>query len=1582
MIHVLNFKDEIIDFISQNDEHIIQANHKRNINDRSETFDFTILSKRTEHLKERNRIIIQDSNKQYREFNIEHISSDIDGYTTVETSASYLQDIATAKPLGPMKLEKMTTMQALKEVLKDTGWEASDETEYGGTRTTSWTSYNTKYEVLLQLCTTYDMMLDFYIELDNNTVKHRYVTLKKRNALFKGKEIVYGKDLTGLKRTVDLSSIKTALLCISPEDDKGQRIVLEVHDDEAQERFGLPKRYIWDVYEPESSDDKMTEDRLRTLGTTELNKRKVEIISYEVSSLDLKDSHPHEVIYLGDKVRVKNRDFSPPLYVEAEVVGEDYNLISKESNYLFGQYKEYREEDLRKAFEKRLNDIRSKLNDSISNVNTIVQETLDTELQYFEKKIIKSNTPPDNAVNDVLWLDTSNPNVPILKRYWNGEWIKSSVDNVEQIGGVTREKALFSELSNTFINLTIQHSKLLNEMYEVINNEYLVDESLKLSLNTNLDKTITTFNNIKTNLDSMTPDTATIGKLVDTQALFLKYREELQALYKVVEQAKISINARFKLLQSQYTDEKFNSAMETVAKTLPNGIWNPDTKTLTSDIPSQAKLDSLVNELKLYVNGQDSALETKIGKSVDAKIVDTKNEFTRQFTEVNTKVDNLEIGGRNLIEKSDIIPMNAALNMSRYNEGVIECSISTLYAGIRINAENLLPNSNYVISYKYKKKSGTLVAFGGHTDPAFSRVNVLKVDNVISTKKHNDTDGVFVADDTNIHTVEYSFTTPETIVSTNCFYIQPNRGSATPETVVVDILEFKLEKGNKATDWSLAPEDIDKSINDVTARVETVEGGLTATNKKFETVYSKTETEQLLNSNLQPIKTDVSNAKSSITQLDKEIKTKVSQTVYTTDQAKVVQRLNSADTERQQLSNQIADRVTLTEYTGGIKDAKDYADSAVDGLEIGSRNLLLNSKVRKDVVGEKPAVYRFIRYTLSKPLEANKNYTLSFKYKTLIGDTLNKLTIRTWNPNYGTWLLDAEQDKLITHNFSVSTSGTKEILIYTGEMGTTGVGQTDIEIYEALLVEGNKSSTWTPAPEDTDQKLTTMKTEILQDGKKISQEVSQQIYNTSSKTLNQTLSRYINDISTGHQFTYDENGNISSFVVGNGGIKINGDKVNITANKEFSAMVNAVANKADETNIVNKINLSREGLDINVNNIGIRGGDSTNYLTIKNQEILSRGIFTRTWGGVTDTPTATVGIKDGYILSRNEKTGFNLYMTEKGLSTMMAGGVGSEQAGALEFHYDLMNDNSRGVRLSSTYGVVFLHSEHSRIYTRSRYTTNIESWESSIYLRPQVNSRTGVNEFSFYVKDNDSAGATDGTILFGEISDEKGLAGSGIRFKKGAIRGQTEPIVYATDNLGNIGTGSFYADNLYGNLKAKTTNQYALVAYDGEFRVTDKNGATGSSINYRAIRVGDINSYGSYANHSGSNVYFGVGTNELRITNNNHYNSGNTTYRPISASDFIKASKAEFKKEITEWNYDALTVLMNELQLYSYKYKNDERGIIHHGAVIGDNYNIPSEFRLGDGINTNEMLSWSLRAIQQLGQKVKELEDKINEQKS
>ena len=84
------------------------------------------------------------------------------------------------------------------------------------------------------------------------------------------------------------------------------------------------------------------------------------------------------------------------------------------------------------------------------------------------------------------------------------------------------------------------------------------------------------YNHIKDNLDSMNEDTATIGKLIDTQALFLRYRERLQDLYRAMRDAQVSADKRLKLLQSQYTDEKFNNAMDEVAKVLPNGQWDSE----------------------------------------------------------------------------------------------------------------------------------------------------------------------------------------------------------------------------------------------------------------------------------------------------------------------------------------------------------------------------------------------------------------------------------------------------------------------------------------------------------------------------------------------------------------------------------------------------------------------------------------------------------------------------------------------------------------------------------------------------------------------------------------------------------------------------------------------------------------------------------------------------------------------------------------------------------------------------------------------------------------------------------------------
>lgn len=910
----MNFKGEIVDFISQSDSAVISAVHNRNINERMETFDFTILSERTTHMHERNRIIIQDKNGQYREFIIDRISADIDGYTEVETVASYLEDITKARPYAPGKLEKMTTKQALSDVLKDTDWEVSDATEFGGLRTTSWTSYQKRYEVLLQLCTTYDMIADFYIEVGSNRVDKRLVVLRKRNPLFKGKEIEYGKDLTGLKRTVDFSEIKTALLCVGPEPEEGKkRIELVVKDDESQAKYGLPGRYNWDIYEPETEDQNMSESRLRTLGTTELNKRKSEVITYEVTAVDIEKEFKHEIVNLGDKVRIKDREFTPPLYVEAEVISEEYDLISKDATYTFGEYKEFKESDLRSSFDRKLDAIRQKLNDGLSNVNTIVRESLEGELQYFEPKILKGPEPPKNPVNDLLWLDTSNPQVAVLRRYWNGEWIKSSAENAEDVGAITREQALYSELNNTFVNLTIQHSRLMHEVSDVLESEYLVDTDLKAEVNSKLNETIGVFNEIKRNLDSMTEETATIGKLVDTQALFLKYREKMQALYNTIENAKIAIDERFKLLQSQYTDEKYNEAMEKIAAALPGGNWDAETGRLTGDILNEERINEIEIALQQNLTDQINGAKQILNNQVDAKLLQLKDEITLSVRSVDEKIDGLG-DGVNLLDS-----YNSSRPLSINKDIVSTKSFQGRYYATNLYTADylktiLIPGETYTYSYEME-----IIGLSEKEAPYSKKHGIIFYSNTM------DKDRIFSYQDVersvgNKIKYTHTFVAPEItdhrFVAYAGFYTDDGTLKYPISSNLVEITKFKLERGTRATPYT-------KSLNDrlepIKIRTTNAENSIKVLQDSLLLTATKTDVQRTLDEQLKPLKNEVNEQKAQLQVMSDSIDSKVSQSEYTSNLQGVVERLDNAETHRQQLSNQITDRVTRSEYENDVE---------------------------------------------------------------------------------------------------------------------------------------------------------------------------------------------------------------------------------------------------------------------------------------------------------------------------------------------------------------------------------------------------------------------------------------------------------------------------------------------------------------------------------------------------------------------------------------------------------------------------------------------------------------------------------------
>lgn len=1416
----MNFKGEIVDFIAQSDNAVIQAVHKRDINDRMETFDFTILSERTTYMQERNRIVIQDKNGQYREFIIDRISADIDGYTEVETVASYLEDITKARPYAPGKLEKMTTKQALSDVLKDTGWEVSDATEYGGLRTTSWTSYQTRYDVLLQLCTTYDMMADFYIEVGSNRVDKRLVVLRKRNPLFKGKEIEYGKDLTGLKRTVDFSEIKTALLCVGPEPEEGKkRLELVVKDDEAQAKYGLPGRYNWGVYEPESSEQNMTEKRLRTLGTTELNKRKSEAINYEVNAIDIEKEYKHEIINLGDKVRIKNRDFTPPLYVEAEVISEEYDLLSEDTTYNFGEYKEFKESDLRSSFDRKLDAIRQKLNDNFSNVNTIVKESLQGELQYFERKILKGDTPPDNPVNDLLWLDTSNPKVAVLRRYWNGEWIKSSADNADDVGAITREQALYSGLSNTFINLTIQHSRLLKEVSEIVESEYFVDVELKKEVNDKLNATVDVFNHIKTNLDSMNEETATIGKLIDTQALFVDYREKMQSLYNAVENAKIAIDERFKLLQSQYTDEKFNEAMEKVASALPNGHWDSDNKQLTSDVPNEARLKEIEKVLKENVSELDKTLKNY----TDSAVLKTRNELSASVRDIDEKVENLQFGGRNLLLGTNDL-LKFVRMVGAKGDRSLESS-ETSRTGNMVKVTNIVrTSSSSVVGFNFKD----IAPLFGVDLEEYVLSFYLKTN---SEQKVN-----FLAYNTETISV-----TPKLISDKFQRVIIRLRPKALKKDVphhngnlylvgenLTDlwIYDIKLEKGLIPTDWTPAPEDTENAINNVSNSLEPIKIRTTKAENSIKVLQdsllltaTKTDVQRTLDEQLKPLKNEVNEQKAQLQVMSDSIDSKVSQSEYTSNLQGVVERLDNAETHRQQLSNQITDRVTRSEYEN-----------------------------------------------------------------------------------------------------------------------------------------------------DVEQRLVNSKAEVLIEAEQTSNRVSKEVFNESSKTLERYTSEFINNVSTGMSFNYDDNGNIQSANIGRDGIKLKGDRVNIAVNKDFNVLVNDVSNKADETNIVNKLNLSREGLDINVNNIGIRGGNDVSYVDIRNDQIELSGEYTRTFRGDTQKDFVYTRIKDGLLRFRNNTRNRSLYYSDFGISTYVDGGP-NESSGTLQFFDYTYSKNARGVTLNSVTGVVALRSDNNSIVIESSLTTNIESNNYSVYIRPFKQSRAGLNEFQFYVKDADSSSNTDGCILFGNLTDPNGVHGSGIRFSKS----RTDNILYVTNPNGDIGTGDI-------SVRAAEIRDYIRTIDMLEIRQWSDSKA------FNQIKVGAVNTTNSVvmASHSGGNAYYGVGggSNEMRVTDNNGYNGGNTRYKSVRADTFYgktaSNSSEKYKTNIKKWIVDA-SKLLKDTVFYEYNYKSDlEKGSKQksHGIII--EREMPGFIsRDGDSIDLYEFISTVGKALQEQMERNDQLEFKL-----
>lgn len=175
---------------------------------------------------------------------------------------------------------------------------------------------------------------------------------------------------------------------------------------------------------------------------------------------------------------------------------------------------------------------------------------------------------------------------------------------------------------------------------------------------------------------------------------------------------------------------------------------------------------------------------------------------------------NIDIGGRNLITL-DSTSMGSA-EVDGYKYTLTRNSTANPY--VRIPHTLFENNTDYVMTFKVRKISGTVHSMAGHVEGIANTAStvILRDGEVISRGTSWSTgDRNNYPDDTETHKYEIRFKTSSdvSVGTTPYWYIQPNR-AAYGEDYELELWDWQLEEGNVATGYRPALEDVQKQLDE------------------------------------------------------------------------------------------------------------------------------------------------------------------------------------------------------------------------------------------------------------------------------------------------------------------------------------------------------------------------------------------------------------------------------------------------------------------------------------------------------------------------------------------------------------------------------------------------------------------------------------------------------------------------------------------------------------------------------------------------------------------------------------------------
>ncbi|MDM5429062.1 phage tail spike protein [Bacillus mycoides] len=370
-LHVVDFKTNQIVSAIQSKDYWDDKRHweiKNNI----DTLEFKVFDK-TENavsLMQQNLVLKEVRDGRIVPYVITEVEKDSeDRPLTAYASGEWIQ-LAKAAYIPPQKIEAKTVIEMVDIALAGTKWRRG-KTVYSSFSSMTIDEFIDPLSLLKKIASLFNLEIQYRAEVVGSKIVARYVDMVERRGNDTGKEVTLGKDLIGIKRIENSQNICTALLGFVKKEDKDFITIADVNngvpylvDNEAYQRWNEDGMHKFGFYSPETEDQDMNPQRLKTLMNTELKKRVNSSVLYEVQaqSIGRVFGLAHELINEGDTIRIKDTGFTPQLFLEARAISGDESFKDpSEDKYVFGDYREI--VDTREELQKLYNKIRDSLYD-------------------------------------------------------------------------------------------------------------------------------------------------------------------------------------------------------------------------------------------------------------------------------------------------------------------------------------------------------------------------------------------------------------------------------------------------------------------------------------------------------------------------------------------------------------------------------------------------------------------------------------------------------------------------------------------------------------------------------------------------------------------------------------------------------------------------------------------------------------------------------------------------------------------------------------------------------------------------------------------------------------------------------------------------------------------------------------------------------------------------------------------------------------------------------------------------------------------------------------------------------------------